>query len=214
MVQIYHPDKTCNHHPASKDVPLSDRMHRYRILVAAHQLLSDPAKREAYDKYGLGWHDRTELFGPKAAEKSFAARNVQYARHRDDPDSIFNNATWEDWEAWYERRDGRGPQVRTVSHSTFASFLVLLTLFFGVGQAVTIGKYASSVDERAKGVSAKRGKFLDGRRQETVTQSDSTDARVQSFLRKRDPSGYGLKEDEEETYRKFLSAHRTTSDVD
>ncbi|EEP82567.1 predicted protein [Uncinocarpus reesii 1704] len=211
LVKLYHPDRPCNGHPLCKDLPESLRMHRYRIIVAAHELLSDPVKRAAYDKYKDGWHHRHELFGIHAKQdfRQSAVREA-YPGARKPGDEIFRNATWEDWQQYYDKRDGRPKQAQTVSHSTFASFLLLLALFGGVGQAITVGKYSSFVQDRVKDVDSKCGKFLDSRRQNNKEQMNSRDARIQKFLMDRDPSGYGLKEDEEETYRRLLGAHRTT----
>lgn len=209
LVKIYHPDRPCNGHPMCRDLPDSVRKDRYRILVAAHEILSDPVKRAAYDNFGDGWHHRQELFGPHTKQNTRRSAGYKYSTKRPG-DDIFRNATWEDWERFYERRDGRPKQAQTVSHSTFASFLLLLALFGGIGQAVTIGKFSSFVQERVQSVNEKCGKILEGRRQSTLNQMNSRDARVQSFLMKRDPSGYGLKEEEQETYRRICSPHRTT----
>ncbi|KAI1933668.1 J domain-containing protein 1 [Ophidiomyces ophidiicola] len=210
LVKIYHPDRSCDGHPLCKDIPDSVRMNRYRILVAAHELLSDPRKREAYDKYGDGWHHRHELFGVNA-KKDSSQSTVRYRyKPKKRGDDIFKNATWEDWEEFYERRDGQSKQAQTVSHSTFASFLLLLALFGGVGQAITVGKYSTYVQERVRDVNDRCGKFLEGRKHHTINKMNSQDARVQSFLMKRDPSGYGLKEEEEETYRRLLGVRRTS----
>ena len=194
-------------------MPDSLRMQRYRIVVAAHEILSDPAKRDAYDKYGLGWHQRSELFAIKSGENR-NGQSARYARQRGSDESVFRNATWEDWERWHQRNDPNGSRASTVSHGTFASFLVLLSIFVGTAQAVTIGRYSSAVDERAREASEKSGRFLDGRKHQTVSQMDSQGARVQNFLIKRDPSGYGLKEDEEETYRRLLNLRGTSSGLD
>ena len=204
FVKIYHPDRPCNSHPLCRDISDVVRMQRYRIIVAAHEILSDPAKRDAYDKYGLGWHQRSELFAIKSGENR-NGQSARYARQRGSDESVFRNATWEDWERWHQRNDPNGSRPSTASHGTFASFLILLSILVGAAQAVTIGRYSSVVDERAREASGKRGRFLDGRKHQTVSQIDSQGALVQNFLIKRDPSGYGLKEDEEETYRCLLS---------
>ncbi|EAS32649.3 uncharacterized protein CIMG_03673 [Coccidioides immitis RS] len=218
LAKIYHPDRPCNGHPLCKDLPESVRMHRYRVIVAAHELLSDPSKRAAYDRYGDGWHQRRELFGVHAKKEPRQSTTVRYTHGRKNSgEDIFRNATWEDWQEFYEKRDGRPKQAQTVSHSTFASFLFLLALFGGIGQAITVGKYSTFVQDKVKSVNEKCGQLLDGRRHDTREHMSSQDARVQSFLMKRDPSGYGLKEEEEETYRRLLGAHRTTdviNDID
>ncbi|OAX81986.1 hypothetical protein ACJ72_03662 [Emergomyces africanus] len=203
LVKVYHPDLQNKDHPLFKSISEPIRLHRYRLIVAAHEILSDPAKRDAYDRYGHGWDHRSELF----AEKKARNLDVRYGRDMGGDDSIYRNATWEDWERWHRRHEPNQSQASTVSHGTFASFLVLLMLFGGVGQAVSIGNYSSYVEERAREADEKCAKFLHGRRQQTISQMNSLDARLQSFLIRRDPHGCGLKQEEEETYRKILTPH-------
>ncbi|KAM5433108.1 J domain-containing protein 1 [Microsporum ferrugineum] len=206
LVKIYHPDGRCNGHPQCKDLPESVRLQRYRLLVAAHELLSNPTKRSEYDRFGRGWFQREELFGARGpAAKN--AMDAYYSRRRQADPTIFRNASWEDWEQYYSRRSGKHQQQTQstgASHETFASLFVLLAIFGGVAQAVSIGKYSSFVEDRVKKVNEECGRFLEGRRHQTVSEMDSVDERVQHFLKRRDPSGYGLKEEEEETYRKLL----------
>lgn len=200
LVKVYHPDRPCNGHPLCKNIPESVRLHRYRLLVAAHELLSDPKKREAYDKHGDGWLHRPELFA-RPKEDSIVYR---YSMRRAQDADIFRNATWEDWEQWHDRNNGRQKQSSPASHSTFASLFLLLALFGGSVQAVSIGKYAGVVENRVQEVDKQCAKVLDERRYHTKLEMESKNQRVQSFLKKRDPSGSGLKGDEEETYRSVL----------
>lgn len=199
LVKIYHPDSASNGHPSCSGLSKAARMERYRLIIAAHEILSDPVKREAYDNHGHGWYQRTELFGNKA--KTW---NPRYGtRAPDDP--IFRNATWEDWEEWYQTQQGRGEtQTSDASHPTFASFIVISTLLVGVAHAITIGHF-SSVQERVHEVNQKCTRFLDERKQETASQTNSPDSRVKHFLIRRDPSGHGLKEEETETYKRVFA---------
>ncbi|KAF3483794.1 uncharacterized protein GIQ15_03118 [Arthroderma uncinatum] len=206
LVKIYHPDGHCNGHPHCKDLPESVRLQRYRLLVAAHELLSNPTKRSEYDRFGRGWFQRAELFGTHGPAAR-SAMDAYYSRRRQVDPTIFRNASWEDWEQYHGRSGGKQQtQSSGASHETFASLFVLLAIFGGVAQAVSIGKYSGFVEDRVKQVNAQCGRFLEGRRHQTVSQMDSVDERVQSFLRRRDPSGYGLNEEEEETYRKLLGS--------
>ncbi|EFQ99618.1 hypothetical protein MGYG_02631 [Nannizzia gypsea CBS 118893] len=206
LVKIYHPDGHCNGHPLCKDLPESVRLQRYRLLVAAHELLSNPTKRSEYDKFGRGWFHREELFGTQGPTAK-SAMDAYYSRRRKVDPTIFRNASWEDWEQYHGQSGGKyqkQQQSTGASHETFASLFVLLAIFGGVAQAVSIGKYSSLVDERVKQVNRECSRFLEGRRHQTVSELESVDERVQHFLKRRDPSGYGLKEEEEETYRKHL----------
>ncbi|PGH16234.1 hypothetical protein AJ80_05257 [Polytolypa hystricis UAMH7299] len=215
FAKVYHPDRPCDAHPSCGDIPHSVKAHRYRILVAAHEILSDSVKREAFDKFGDGWYQRAELFGTNRH-----GWNVSTGPDGEKDESVFRNGTWEDWERWRQRNEGyyydsaysgAGRQASSVSHGMFASFLVLLSLFAGAGQAVTIGGFSSIVEERVKDADERWNKLLDGRRLQTTTQMNSRDARVQHFLMKRDPSGHGLREEEEETYRQVLGPRRTAA---
>lgn len=224
LAKIYHPDCPCKDHPQCKHLDDQARLHRYRLLVAAHEILSDPGRREAYDKFGEGWIHRAELFerrrpaGPaEAGEDGWwqdPTLRPKHTRTRDYVDPIFKNATWEDWEAWRQRENGQEPQATTVSHDRFASFVFLVVLFVGSAQVVTITSWGSHVEDRVKEVHQQCSKFLEGRRQHTLSDLDSGDKRIQSFLIKRDPSGHGLKGEEEEDYRRVLHTQRTAAVAD
>ncbi|KAJ5643685.1 uncharacterized protein N7484_006192 [Penicillium longicatenatum] len=181
LVKLYHPDRH------SADITPEVRLQRYKIVVAAHEILSDPVKRAAYDKFGTGWNhaSRPDPTGP------------------DGPDvNIYGNATWEDWERWNNRHNGK--QQHIVDHRTFTRLIILLTLFGGAVQASWIGQMNTGYEERLREVSEDSMRFLSGRRQSAVNQMPSNDARVQSFLIRRDPTGSGLKGDEHPVYQREL----------
>ncbi|OAR03106.1 hypothetical protein LLEC1_04972 [Akanthomyces lecanii] len=52
MVKHYHPDM---HHHHGGDISPQVRLHRYYLIVAAHELLSNPEQRRRYDLYKIGW---------------------------------------------------------------------------------------------------------------------------------------------------------------
>ncbi|KAK5125161.1 hypothetical protein LTR85_000837 [Meristemomyces frigidus] len=102
MVKLYHPD-------LSKDAGLDNaahqvKMERYRLIVAAHTILSDPVKRSAYDRLGAGWNGRAEV-GEKEHGRSGSHQPGPFTHSWSDPsDPIWQNATWEDWERFYARK--------------------------------------------------------------------------------------------------------------
>jgi hypothetical protein len=57
LVKLYHPDRHCQHGGDAELARLSraTKLERYRLVVAANALLSDPVKKAAYDQYGIGW---------------------------------------------------------------------------------------------------------------------------------------------------------------
>lgn len=56
LVKIYHPDR-CDHPAghACAHLPATTRLERYRLIVSAHRILSNPERRKAYDRFGAGW---------------------------------------------------------------------------------------------------------------------------------------------------------------
>ncbi|KAK2757357.1 hypothetical protein FQN54_004871 [Arachnomyces sp. PD_36] len=204
LVKIYHPDRPCNNHPQCRHISDAVRLERYRLVVAAHEILSDPIKRDTYDRFGADWHQWNRITGFNHDGTEAVGTQQPYGRGEGFDDSVFKNATWEDWERWYQRHEPRRPQNYDVSQNTFASLVILIAIFAGVGQLSTFGSYSTSVEERLKEINEQCSRFLAGRREQTLSQMNSQDARVQNFLIKRDPSGHGLKEEEEETYRKIL----------
>ncbi|EED19447.1 Hsp40 co-chaperone Jid1, putative [Talaromyces stipitatus ATCC 10500] len=194
LVKIYHPDLQNEDRTTLKNVSEEVRLQRYRLVVAAHEILSNPKKRAAYDRDGSGWHTHPDHPDSKLSPKT-------YACSADADSSIFNNGTWEDWERYRNRNNPK--QVQMVSHGTFISFIVLLVLFGGFAQASWITQTQLGLDQRVQEMNAKSARLLAKRRQQT-DELKSREHRVQSFLMRRDPTGSGLKEEEENVYRQAL----------
>ncbi|KAJ5156338.1 hypothetical protein N7492_009141 [Penicillium capsulatum] len=202
LVKIYHPDRPCQDHPLCRNLSREVRTQRYRIVVTAHEILSDPNRRAAYDHTGAGWSHHPQRY-PTAAHGT--AGWGSYGP------TIYSNATWEDWERWNQRR--QGPQRHVVDQHTFTRLVILLVLFGGALQASWIGQLNTGFETRLREVSEDSMRFLTGRRQNTVNQMASNDARVQSFLIRRDPTGSGLKEDEQPVYQRELHPrHRAANE--
>jgi hypothetical protein len=127
LVKIYHPDR--HRHIPGDTLAHDARLERYRLVVAANEILSDPHRRRAYDLYGAGWAhvlsmDNSAL---RHADRSW----------RNEPGNPSMNATWEDWERWYEQRAGNGQKQRTVfmSNELFVVVLCAFVLVGSIGQA-------------------------------------------------------------------------------
>lgn len=121
LVKIYHPDR--NHTATDSSIPHSVRLERYRLVVAANEILSDNARRRAYDLYGAGWHgNRTLQSLHREADRSW----------RNEPGNPSRNATWEDWERWRRERNGEKPPQTPVFMSN-ALFVIVLCSFVVVG---------------------------------------------------------------------------------
>jgi len=87
-----------------------------------------------------------------------------------------------------------------MSHSAFLSFIVLLATLGGVAQATRAGTYSNMVEQRIAHLHMECSNLINSR----VSFEKDRDGRVQHFLKTRDPSGNGLRETEEETYRTIL----------
>uniref|UniRef100_A0A8H7NIQ4 J domain-containing protein n=1 Tax=Bionectria ochroleuca TaxID=29856 RepID=A0A8H7NIQ4_BIOOC len=179
LVKIYHPDIQASTSP----IPTATRLERYRLIVAANNLLSNPDKRHTYDTHGIGWH----LNDGSHAEVRQADRNW---RHQ--PGSPAMNATWEDWERWRQDRETRGKKQEPLymSNAVFASL---------VGAAGIIG--ALLMEQGAEGAGAHLVE-LQGVRNHAVGQQMrsnamasaglSKDERVYRFLRDRENVEYSF----------------------
>jgi hypothetical protein len=142
LVKIYHPDR-CGHEEngiiIAHDLPRKLKVERFRLIVTAHEILSDPAKRRAYDMYGAGWEGHP-------AESNLKGNPFDPKRWENDPrGSPAQNATWEDWERWYQ---GNGPNAKNrrdaqlFSNITFFSGVALMTAIGGLGQFARAEKHS------------------------------------------------------------------------
>ncbi|KAH7028852.1 uncharacterized protein B0I36DRAFT_349840 [Microdochium trichocladiopsis] len=178
LVKIYHPD---THRNGSSRSPVSDavRLERYRLIVAANNILSDPVKRQSYDRFGLGWD------GPAGAET--AARNAAYRSWREEPGNPSMNATWEDWERWYAQRDGRvyaKQQPVYMPNGMFVFVLCLLVMVGSVGQARRASASTLNLVEMRE---QNHMAISDTMRKRQVDQATlNRHERVEHFLRQRD----------------------------
>jgi len=187
LVKIYHPD---TQHQGSPDTSVSNavRLERYRLIVAANTILSDPAKRRSYDRFGLGWDGPAGI--DAAADGATSRRSW-----RSEPGNASMNATWEDWERWYAERDGRvyaKQQPLYMSNGMFVVVLCLLVMVGSVGQARRASASTMTL------VEAREQNHLainDGIRRRQVDQATlNRHERVEHFLRQRD--GWRLGDDD------------------
>ena len=217
LVKLYHPDRHLSEPNLSDNTPLSRdvRNERYRLVVAANEILSDPVKRSAYDKYGSGWGENMEKSRPENVSNYHYHYHLRYRyRYRYHAnwsgfyadDSPMKNATWEDWERWYQRHN-REKQRSSVhfSHESFLFMAVALASLVGVLQAKQMG--ATSFATPATHFDIMTGecnKNIESRR--TISrESESHHHRLQRFLESRAPHGEGMLESKDDNPTKLLS---------
>lgn len=201
LVKIYHPDRNSIETGSSDTNVLSrsTKTERYRLIVTAHEILSDPVKRSAYDKSGAGWDGRPDHGAPKY---TWGQNNDARWSGFDRNDSPFRNATWEDWEKWYQR--GKAKQEPVYFSNGGFLVLVLTAVFLaGFEQSVRVGDYSSVFQRQVTKAHDDASKAI--RQRKTESQGfGNKDERLKNFLRTRDPHGYGVTDLTEESCRKFL----------
>lgn len=190
LVKLYHPD-TCSHkHSRARSLSPQVRVERYRLVVAANCILSDPAKQSAYDRFGAGWYGRADTGFSKY--RSGCSSKAEWSGFKSSP--IMNNATWEDWEQWYQTCNGskRAKQEPTyVSNGGFVTLVAVVVVLGAVGQRTWIEGYSASLIKQIDMVHDSNSKGVETRRRASQ-QLGNRDERLESFLRTRDPYGYDI----------------------
>ncbi|PQE14435.1 hypothetical protein CJF30_00007014 [Rutstroemia sp. NJR-2017a BBW] len=214
LVKLYHPDRY-DHESAGDGLSYETKLSRYRLIIAANDILSDPVKRGAYDRYGAGWNGLPEILDPRdRSHPSAAWGNQTKYGWPGGPGDPSRNATWEDWERWYQR-DAKGAQEpQFVSNTAFVLIIVIFAALGGIGQATRVENYSLTFLEQRDALHSKMSRELNQRRRETTTGFGSREERINSFLRQRDPIGYGVTDPRDEAYRKLLPNREICSSGD
>ncbi|KAL8633646.1 hypothetical protein Q9189_000594 [Teloschistes chrysophthalmus] len=160
-------------------------MKRYRLVVAAHEILSDPSRRRAYDQCKAGWSGHPDTGGVAHHWKS--GTESRWPGFHDN-ESPANNATWEDWEKWYHR-DPKAPQTPVyLSNGGFVFLVAFITAASAIGQAARVDGHKNRFDERAEIIHKECNKNLHQRQKETRELSSSNQA-ILRLARAREQSG-------------------------
>lgn len=188
LVKLYHPDTGSNYQaesapptPAS-NIPDKTRLERYRLVIAANDLLSDPNKRSLYDKHGIGW----SADGPSAP----ATARERDTAWRHQPNSPVRNATWEDWEAWRESQKDGGGHTEPVYMSNGLFAVSVITVCF-IGCMIHMNR-AESIGQEYVQYSAQRNADIGNtvRMNTMASAGRSRDDRIEGFLRERENTAY------------------------
>lgn len=173
-------------------------------MVAANNILSDPVKRSAYDCYGAGWNGMPDVRSPRDNSDSTSTWG-SYNSQGGGPESPNQNATWEDWERWYQR-DSQGPQKPTyVSNGAFVTLILVLAVIGGIGQATRVGNYSMNFIEQRDAQHDKISQDLMKRKEDAI-RSGSREERIHRFLRQRDSYVFGDMDPKEGNYRRLSEA--------
>ena len=181
LVKRYHPDRLA-HSPDGSEVgrlPDAVRLERYRLVVAAHEILCDPIKRRAYDRYGAGWTGATAVHPQATSSKGRAPSTEPSPKH---------NATWEDWERWYEHGASGGKQEPVLmENNTFLSVLVIFAVLAGMVETVRARSLSIAFLEQQDRLHHATNRDMNRSRTERQLTTGAKGDRIQAFLRLRDP---------------------------
>jgi hypothetical protein len=190
LVKMYHPDLS-NGHGIAGDITHHVKLERYRLIIAAHTILSDPVKRNAYDRFGAGWDGRAEHAGGGARSGPYQPGPFSHS-WTNPSDPIWQNATWEDWERFYARRaEEQGTASRPpgapvyMKHSYFLALVIFLAIMgssANYGRAQEAGTY---LVEHRDIIHDQAAKELRKVRQDMATIKGKED-RIQWFMRQRE----------------------------
>jgi len=179
LVKLYHPDRHA--HNSDDGIPHLTKLERYRLVVAANSILSDPERRRLYDRYGAGWDGESEMRNSyRAADRAW----------RNEPGNASMNATWEDWERWYQERDGKKQEPIYVSNGGFVGIIALFALIGGWGHLSRAGHHSADLLDMRDQKHASISKEM--RQRQSVSANLSKEDRVQHFLRQREGWGYDV----------------------
>ena len=191
LVKLYHPDKHC--HDGNSDIKDSlsyaVKMERYRLVVAANEILSHPVKRRAYDEYGAGWNGQPDVRDRRHDWENDTTRHWSGFHENSSP---ARNATWEDWEKWYQRNEKgeRIPQKPMyLSNEAFLSVIAIIACLGGIGQATRIENQQISYLKRMEAIHTDCIHERQ-RRMEEAQGYGIKDERVRNFLRTREQAGF------------------------
>lgn len=210
LVKLYHPDRCSRHQNSSKCLSPGVRIERYRLVVAANYILSDPTKRKAYDRFGSGWDGQLDSGIP---EPRWSRHNRYERSGFNFENSPMNNATWEDWEKWYEKEAGGKQEPVYFSNGGFFSLLIIVVVIGGIAQATRVGGHSRTFLEQIELVHDDCSQSVRSRKNASHGFGNNDD-RVERFLRIRDPYGDGIQGFREETDRRLLSSPTAGLDDD
>ncbi|KAK4148975.1 hypothetical protein C8A00DRAFT_19287 [Chaetomidium leptoderma] len=188
LAKLYHPDH--QHHTSDGDIPHLTKIERYRLVVAANEILSNPNNKRMYDLYGFGWDNQTD---------SHTRHREADRAWRQEPGNASMNATWEDWERWHQQRDGSREKQEEVFTSNLG-FMAILSAFLIIAawsQMTRAGTKSVNLLDMQDQQHAAISKELRERRSQRIAMD--REGRVENFLRQRefekwayDPPGHGL----------------------
>jgi curved DNA-binding protein CbpA len=195
LVKLYHPDRCHPSSPVSK-LPHTLRIERYRLLIAAHTILSDDEKRRAYDLWGHGWTGHKHNPSSRSPEGWTPTRKDWPPGH--DP---MMNASWEDWERWY-RREYNGQQYDNnrdpyMKNSAFIAIVLSLVSVGLVMQGTRANMMSINYMEQQEKIH--KAASMELAKSKRATMTGDREERIRTFLEHREAILAG-----EDAYQRIL----------
>ncbi|OJI84638.1 hypothetical protein ASPTUDRAFT_40652 [Aspergillus tubingensis CBS 134.48] len=189
-VKLYHPDR---HRAVPSALTPTVRASRYRMVVAAHELLSDPHKRQAYDRWGVGWKwgvvaGPQKTAGGARQTYTYAYNNSGYGPGSSD--SNYNNTT-----------DRVPPALRFIC--TRSGLLLVVVIFVFLQSCLFIVQY-NKAQLRAWQVHQQCQRLLERRRTRAGDLAGLPETQLERFLLNRGPRAIGPTGKEGDVYRGML----------
>lgn len=213
LVKIYHPDRHNQSSCCGDGISELTKLERYRLVVAANSILSDPAKRAAYDAYGAGWRNSPDILNPgdKSSQNGSWAATDSGRGWTGGPNGPQSNATWEDWEKWYNN-DAKQEPIYS-SNGTFVMLIFVLATIGFVGQSKLADNFSKSFTHQIDTMHRDMSKELMIRRKISSMNGNKSD-RVYEFLRARELQGQGYINSNGESSPKLLRPPEARGDND
>ncbi|KAG5947731.1 hypothetical protein E4U59_007610 [Claviceps monticola] len=182
LVKLYHPDTHdapgSGQSATTQKLSNDTRLERYRLIVAANDLLSDPDKRRLYDNHGIGWNNDRRPRDYRQADKEWKSK----------PGNASRNATWEDWERWRNEREGKTSSESPMSNGTYATLVVCMCMIgalahmFSSEEADMMATYSRQRQDGAL--------WDEARASRAAASGLSRNDRIENFLRERENSRF------------------------
>lgn len=88
--------------------------------------------------------------------------------------------------------------------NAFAAFVITVAILSGILQATRVTSMASTYSDKQLAFTEETSRFMSQRASQFDDNKIDRDGRIKQFLERRDPTRFGLKEEEEVAYRKHF----------
>lgn len=148
-VKIYHPDTSLVVHHKGKELSQEEKRRRFDLVQKAYNILKNPRRRLAYDRYQTtSWDDQTSMPNPahgfsKEHFEAYRRANAHRAKYSFDRDEAFWHAgTWDDYyRAKYNRAPPTMEEIEKNKYKILWGVLLVGAISFGlqISRAIDTG---------------------------------------------------------------------------